>query len=621
MSATHAYMNKGATALYRRLFTATLFALASLGAVVALFSTSAIVSAQIALTVSKDQPELYTRAFVQQALDYYDANGRQATIDYYNAAASVDGEWYVFIWDSNGVALAHPTVPETVGTSRVHVTDINGYRYGPDILSAPMEGNWVSYVFQNPADGGALQQKHTWSVRHDGLIFSSGWYEDEDHSERERTDEAASLVRDALELFDYGRQRGLALAALIISLLALDDANAESQVSTDEPDLYTKYFVQQALDYYDENGRQATIRYYNSTASVDGEWYVFIVDENDLVVAHPTIPDTIGEDLKGDVGTDINGYNFGSVMASATEQGRWISYTYLNPARGNVQEQKHSWVIRRDGLLFGSGWYEEVEPTKRQPAAYTRSFVQEAIDRYDADGRQATIDYYNSVASIDGEWYVFISDESDLVVAHATIPELLGLGPDEITGPDGYPTGRAIADAADEDGEWVDYTYLNPATGKLETKHSWVIRYDGLVFGSGWYETLIPTKQQPDAYTRNFVQEAIDRYDADGRQATIDYYNSDTSVDGEWYVFIVDENDLVVAHPTVPDNIGQDLTGPLGTDINGYDFGSEMVSATEEGKWVSYTYLNPARDDAQEQKHTWVIRRDGLLFGSGWYER
>ncbi len=487
----HTYMNKGATALYRRLFIATLFALASLGAVVALFSTSAIVSAQIALTVSKDQPELYTRAFVQQALDYYDANGRQATINYYNSSTSVDGEWYVFIWDSNGVALAHPTVPETVGTSRVHVTDINGYRYGPDILSAPMEGNWVSYVFQNPADGGALQQKHTWSVRHDGLIFSSGWYEDADHSARERTDEAASLLRDALELFDYGRQRGLALAALIISLLALEDADADSQVSEDEPDLYTKDFVQQALDYYDENGRQATIRYYNSTASVDGEWYVFIVDENDLVVAHPTIPDTIGEDLKGAVGTDINGYNFGSVMASATEQGRWISYTYLNPARGNVQEQKHSWVIRRDGLLFGSGWYEEVEPTKRQPAAYTRSFVQEAIDRYDADGRQATIDYYNS----------------------------------------------------------------------------------------------------------------------------------DASVDGEWYVFVVDENDLVIAHPTVPDNIGQDLTGPLGTDINGYEFGSEMVSATEEGKWVSYTYLNPARDDAQEQKHTWVIRRDGLLFGSGWYER
>ena len=31
-------------------------------------------------------------------------------------------------------------------------------------------------------------------------------------------------------------------------------------------------------------------------------------------------------------------------------------------------------------------------PTKDEPGAYTKAFVQDAIDRYEADGREATID-------------------------------------------------------------------------------------------------------------------------------------------------------------------------------------------------------------------------------------
>ena len=34
-----------------------------------------------------------------------------------------------------------------------------------------------------------------------------------------------------------------------------------------------------------------------------------------------------------------------------------MSYVFRNPESGQ-EETKHSWVVRRDGLLFGSGWYE-----------------------------------------------------------------------------------------------------------------------------------------------------------------------------------------------------------------------------------------------------------------------
>ena len=79
-------------------------------------------------------------------------------------------------------------------------------------------------------------------------------------------------------------------------------------------------------------------------------------------------------------------------------------------------------------------------------------------------------------------------------------------------------------------------------------------------------------------------------------------------------------------HKPDPQRLGLDVKGWVGTDANGYSFGLEMLSATEEGKWVSYVYRNPEHggigDDhtgALEYKHVWVVRHDGLLFASGWH--
>ena len=135
----------------------------------------------------------------------------------------------------------------------------------------------------------------------------------------------------------------------------------------------------------------------------------------------------------------------------------------------------------------------------------------------------------------------------------------------------------------------------------------------------GGSDSIAPSKSDPPAFTKAFVQQAIDRYDEEGRDATIAYYNTKESVDGEWYIFITDESDATIAHATVPDNIGQSMRGPLGVDSTGYAFGAVMADATEEGMWVSYVYLNQVTGE-EGTKHSWVVERDGLVFGSGWYE-
>jgi len=390
---------------------------------------------------------------------------------------------------------------------------------------------------------------------------------------------------------------------------------------------YTVHMVEKALRLYGAKGREATIAHYNSPESVDGEWYVFIADESEELIAHPN-PEFLGASLRGPTGVDITGYRHGDVIASATEDGFWVDYLFINLVSGNL-EYKHTWVVKHDGLIFASGWYQVLPdlsqraPTKADRSGFTVAMVDQALQRYEAEGREATVAYYNTPESVDGEWYVFIFDESDQLIAHAN-PDLIGMDLKGDLGVDvtGYRFGDLMLTAT-EDGIWVDYLFQNLATGNQEYKHSWVVRRDGLLFGSGWYQVMpslsvAVTKAQPAEYTVAIVDRALRYYKAHGREEAVAFYNTPESVDGDWYVFIIDEDDRVIANAD-PDLVGQDLKGDLGVDATGHRYSDLMLSATAEGLWVSYVFNNPATGE-QQTKHSWVVRNDGVLIGSGWYE-
>ena len=80
------------------------------------------------------------------------------------------------------------------------------------------------------------------------------------------------------------------------------------------------------------------------------------------------------------------------------------------------------------------------------------------------------------------------------------------------------------------------------------------------------------------------------------------------SVDGQWYVFIVDEEGYTVGHHN-PMFRGRDPSERV--DSKGYFYGDALLSATESGRWVDYWLLNPETGD-ERQKHTWAVRHDGL---------
>ena len=273
------------------------------------------------------------------------------------------------------------------------------------------------------------------------------------------------------------------------------DAITPTEAPTmDDPEAFSVALVQSAIDLYKAEGREAAIAYHDDPANIDGQWYVFITDENDIFVAHPGAPSFIGRDIK--VIPSIDGTPVGVNIASATTDGRWTEYLWPNPET-NKLEQKRTWSIRYDGYLFASGYYEPWRPdpatltlaSKDDPEVFARDYVLAAIALYEFAGRDAIATYYNAPASVDGQWYVFITDENDIFVAHAPSPDLVGTDLKDVMGLDGSALGVNIAKAT-EVGLWIEYSWPNPESSEIELKRTWAIRHDGYLFGSGYYEPV-----------------------------------------------------------------------------------------------------------------------------------
>ena len=431
---------------------------------------------------------------------------------------------------------------------------------------------------------------------------------------------------------------GLAILALVLAVVAITQIEDDpapppvAPVTKTSASAFAQNLVQQALDRYEQEGLDPTLDFYNSPESVDGDWYVFILEEREdgglYTVAHATRPELLGTTR---VRIDRRGVDYGADFAATTEEGQWVDYVILNPATCE-EALKHSWAVRRGDLIFGAGWYEDrvaehpLLPTKCEPGAYTVAHVEAAVTRYKAEGREAAIAWHSDPANNDGRWYTFIIDPA--------VGELIAHPAESFIG---YPlTGEAAYDdsgyhyivdllLAGEEGAFVRDTLVVPTQDEInpffsgeELKHYYAVRHDGLIFASGWYEPA-PTPEDIADYTRLLVARALTMHDNEGIEAALDYYNAPESVDGERYVFVLEDREdgiYTVAHATIPDLVG---TTRQRIDARGYDYGAAFAATTEAGRWVNYIFLNPETGQ-EELKHTWIVRRGDYLIGSGWYE-
>ena len=125
-----------------------------------------------------------------------------------------------------------------------------------------------------------------------------------------------------------------------------------------DPEAGTKAYVQAAIDKYKQEGLEATVAYYGSRESIEGQSSLFLIDQDDRIAVYPCCARRSGSQNRESIKVPSTGFELGKEITRATEAGHWIHYQRPNVRTGVILDA-HAWVIRYDGLIFGSSYFGE----------------------------------------------------------------------------------------------------------------------------------------------------------------------------------------------------------------------------------------------------------------------
>jgi len=118
--------------------------------------------------------------------------------------------------------------------------------------------------------------------------------------------------------------------------------------------------------------------------------------------------------------------------------------------------------------------------------------VRRALELRERGGREAFLQNLTDPAQgfHDRDMYVFALDRQGVYRAFGGKPEKVGSRVQDIAGVDGQALLESIVSQAEQDAGWVEYDIVNPVSGAIQTKISYVTRVDDLYIGCGVYKTV-----------------------------------------------------------------------------------------------------------------------------------
>jgi len=126
------------------------------------------------------------KALVKEAIAYVKQNGREKFFDEvrnphgrFHYKEGTKKGLYIFVYDENGVVLAHGVRLELTGRNRWNDKDPDGkywIRDWTDLVHKSGSG-WIKYKEYNPAENNKIMNKWSYVELVDGMIIGCGIYE------------------------------------------------------------------------------------------------------------------------------------------------------------------------------------------------------------------------------------------------------------------------------------------------------------------------------------------------------------------------------------------------------------------------------------------------------------
>ncbi len=291
-------------------------------------------------------------------------------------------------------------------------------------------GVWVNNLEVNPATE-ADQVRRSWVHQHGGVIFVAAYF---------ITDSEARSVVDLARLIYQDNPQ------TAFDRLTLAGGNGQDHMRTSD-DAFTDVT------------------------------HPFVINgTTHQIVAHGAMPEFVDE-CCSEARQETGDLTLDDIIKDIREGGAvWATYNVTNPDNGTVSE-KRAWLSWHDGFVFGSGY--GMHDSQVQSIAAHYAFA------YEDSGDINQLGPVNPSSHL----YLFVIDPETLeVVKHGGKPDLAADDSLSLTAAD-RTTAEILADLESSLGTWSEYTTINPETGMQEHKHSWLIMYDGYVFGAGYYDS------------------------------------------------------------------------------------------------------------------------------------
>ena len=243
--------------------------------------------------------------------------------------------------------------------------------------------------------------------------------------------------------------------------------------------------LDRAVAHIRTHGRAGAAAFSTSQRFIDRDLYAFALGIDGVMLGSggwsaPLVGQNVLDEL------DSQGKPFFREMIQvAKEHGKGqVNYQWYNPANSE-STLKTTNVVKVGDVVVGVGFYVE-----RASRAEARRMLRSATEALRANPAQAIAAFQDDSGQYNkDDLYVFVVDTRDeRFIAHGGSPALVGTNAFNLLDAAGRNVVREMYERArTESDPTLDYLWINPMTGRIESKRTWFTLQDHLLVGVGSY--------------------------------------------------------------------------------------------------------------------------------------